>query len=109
MSKRASYILDMDNVMKFVFESNIERDMDSEITEIYTTDEETNELTLATKQLRELKGGDNTSKFTIKYDMLKMFIDMISNLEMNDEVNSFGETLIFNTMINEGLIKEIEE
>lgn len=109
MSKRTSYILDLDNIMKFIFESDAERDMDSEITEVYVIDEETNELTLASKQLRELKGGDNTSKFTIRYDMIKMFIDMISSLEMNDEVNSFGETLIFNTMINEGLIKEIEE
>ena len=107
MGKKISYVLDMDNIMKFVFDSDSKRDMDSEITEVYVADDETNELTLTTKQLRELKGGDNTSKSTIRYDMMKMFIDMIADLDM-DGANSFGESLIFNTMINEGLNKEIE-
>ena len=107
MGKKISYVLDMDNVMKFIFDLNSQRDMDSEITEVYMVDEETNELSLTTKQLRELKGGDNTSKSTIRYDMIKMFIDIISDLDMSG-ANSFGESLIFNTMINEGLIKEVE-
>jgi hypothetical protein len=107
MGKKISYVLDMDNVMKFIFDLNSQRDTDSEILEVYTVDDETGELVLTSKQLRELKGGDNTSKSTIRYDMFKMFIDMISDLEM-DGVNSFGESIIFNTMINEGLIKEVE-
>lgn len=106
MGNNGKYVLDMENILKFIFESDIKRDMDSEITEVYVTDEETHELTLTTKQLRELKGGDNTSKSTIRYDMVKMFIDMISDLDTSG-VNSFGESLIYNTMINEGLIKEL--
>lgn len=107
MGNKVSYMLDLENVMKFIFESDAKRDMDSEITEVYMADEETNELSLTTKQFRELKGGDNTSKFTIRYDMMKMFIDILSELEM-DGTSSFVESLVFNTMINEGLIKEIE-
>ena len=105
--EKVSYVLDMDNIMKFIFESDTQRDTDSEITEVYMTDEDTNELTLATKQLRELKGGDNTSKATMRYDMMKMSIDMISEIEL-DGTSTFGESLIFNTMLNEGMIKEVE-
>lgn len=107
MGKKISYILDVENIIKFIFDSDVKRDMDTEITEVYVVDEETNEMTLTTKQFREFKGGDNTSKSTIRYDMVKMFIDMISDIDM-DGANSFGESLIFNTMINEGLIKEVE-
>ena len=107
MGKKISYILDIENLTKFIFDSDVKRDMDSEITEVYVVDEETNEMVLTSKQFREFKGGDNTSKSTIRYDMVKMFIDMISDIDM-DGANSFGESLIFNTMINEGLIKEVE-
>ena len=107
MANRVKYVLDLENIMNFVFDSNINRDSESEITEMYLLDEETNDMVLNTKQLREVKGGDTTQKATIRYDMMKMFIDIITDLDM-DGANSFGESLIFNTMINEGLIKEVE-
>ena len=44
MGKKISYVLDMDNIMKFVFDSDSKRDMDSEITEVYVADDETNEF-----------------------------------------------------------------
>ena len=100
-----SYILDVENIVKFVFDDASSRDTDSEITEVYINDEETNDLVLSTKQLRELKGGDNSSKYSIRYDMIKTFIGLISDMET--DVPTFGETLIFNSMINEGFIKEI--
>ena len=37
--------------------------------------------------------------------MIKTFIGLISDMET--DVPTFGETLIFNSMINEGFIKEI--
>ena len=101
------YILNIENVMNFIFDSD-KRDSDSEITEVYVSDDDTKELMLSTKQLREVKGGDNSPKFTIRYDMLKTFIDMISDMGL-DGTSTFGENLIYNTMINEGLITEINE
>ena len=56
--------------------------------------------------MRETKNGDTTAKNTIKYDLLKMFVEYIMDSDFSDP--SFGETIIFNSMINEGLIKEIE-
>ena len=101
------YILNIENIMDFIFDSD-KRDSDSEITEVYVSDDDTKELMLSTKQLREVKGGDNSPKFTIRYDMLKTFLDLISDMDVNGAA-SFGENLIYNTMINEGFITEINK
>lgn len=110
MANRVKYVLDLENIMNFVFDSNINRDSESEITEMYLLDEETNDMVLNTKQLREVKGGDTTQKATIRYDMIKMFIDTLLDLDVSENSQwSFGEALIFNTMAENELIKEIKE
>lgn len=110
MANRVKYVLDLDNIMKFVFESDVNRDSESEITEMYLLDENTNDMVLNTKQLREVKGGDTTSKSTMRYDMIKMFIDTLLDLDVGENSQwSFGEALIFNTMAENELIKEIKE
>ena len=77
----------------------------SEIVDIYGSDEDNN-LVLTQRQMRETKNGDTTAKNTIKYDMLKMFVEYIMDSDFSEP--SFGETIILNSMINEGLIKEID-
>ena len=44
MANRVKYVLDLENIMNFVFDSNINRDSESEITEMYLLDEETNDM-----------------------------------------------------------------
>ena len=39
MANRVKYVLDLENIMNFVFDSNINRDSESEITEMYLLDE----------------------------------------------------------------------
>ena len=65
-----------------------------------------NNLILAQRQIREGKTSDMTSKNTIKYDFIKMFIEYVINSDYSDP--SFGETIMFNTMLNEGLLKKID-
>lgn len=100
------YIINIENLMNFIFEDDIKRDTDSEITEVYVSDDETNEMMLSTKQIREVKSGDSSSKFNIKYDLIKNLIDMISEME-TDVDTDFGKRLIFNTLCTYGIITEI--
>lgn len=110
MANKVKYVLDLENIMKFVFESETQRDSESEITEMYLLDEESKDMVLNTKQLREVKGGDTTPKSTIRYDMIKMFIDTLLDLDVSENSQwSFGEALIFNTMAENELIKEIKD
>jgi hypothetical protein len=102
-----SYVFDLDNILKFVFDNDNDRTNESEITETYATDEETDKLMLINKQLREVKGNSDNSKHTIRYDMIKMFIEILNNVEvMTSKQASLGERIVFNTMINNNLIKD---
>lgn len=98
------YVIDIDNIIRFCFEDD-EKQSDSEITEVYVSDDENQSLKLASKQLREVKSGDASSKQTLKYDLIKTFIgDLIS---VDDTDLSLGDTILINTMLNEGFLKEI--
>lgn len=104
MEQGKKYVFDFNAIINFIFEQ-VDNSNDSEIVDIYGADEESN-LVLTQRQMRETKNGDTTAKNTIKYDLLKMFVEYIMDSDFSDP--SFGETIIFNSMINEGLIKEIE-
>lgn len=106
MKINGNYILDIDNIIKFCFENDVKTG-DSEITEVYMMDDENKGLTLSSKQLREVKSGDATNKQTMKYDLIKTFLaDLI---EVDSENVTFGDAIIINTMLNEGLLKEIND
>lgn len=104
--KNAIYMFDMEAIMQFIFGDEDKRTNDSEITETYIANESTNELQLINKQLREVKGSDNSTKQNIKYDLLKVFIDILRTTET--EQQSIGESIVFNTLYLNGLIKENE-
>lgn len=96
------YTFDLDAIMNFVFFEEDKRTNDSEITETYINNDQ-NELTLVNKQLREVKGSDNSTKQNIKYDLLKNFIEILRTAEHN--AMTLGESITFNTMFTYGLIK----
>ena len=101
-----AYILNLENIIDFVFGDD-ERNGDSEITELYVMDEETKNMTLSTKQMREMKNGDDSNYQTIRYDIVKMLMDRLFDIE-NEEL-TFGETVVVNTMLTQGMITEIKE
>lgn len=104
MKIEGNYILDLDNIIKFCFDSN-DKTSDSEITEVYVTDENSKNLTLTSKQLREVKSGDVSSKHTVKYDLVKTFIADL--MDIDEHAMTFGDSVIVNTMLNAGLLKQI--
>ncbi len=101
-----AYILNLENVINFIFDGE-ERNSDSEITEMYVMDEGSKNLSLSSKQMREVKSGDVSNYQTIRYDIMKMLMDRLFDIE-NEEL-TFGETVVVNTMLTEGLITEIKE
>lgn len=105
MALGEKYVLDIDAIVKFCFD-NDGKTTDSEITEVYVADEESKNLSLASKQLREVKNGDVTSMQTMKYDLVKLLI--VDLMEMDEDELSLGDTVIMNTMMNEGFLKPIE-
>lgn len=102
----AIYMFDMDAIMNFIFGGDIRRTNDSEITETYVANE-TNELQLINKQLREVKGNNSDTEANIKYGLLKVFIDVLRTTET--EHQTIGESVVFNTLYLNGLIKENEQ
>ena len=62
--------------------------------------------------IREIKSKtDNSAEFTIRYDLIKLFITSLfevpSAVEEGDML-SLGENLIINTMLNENLLSIIK-
>ena len=101
-----AFVLNLDAIVNFIFNDENEKSGDSEITELYVMDEDKKNMSLSSKQLREVKSGEMTSRQTMRYDMVRMFLDKIMEI---DEELTFGQTVILNTMVAENLITEIKE
>ena len=101
-----AYVYDLDAIMNYVFTDDGKRNNDSEITETYITDDSSGQLSLVNKQLREVKGSDNSNKNTIRYDMMKFFMDQMNGIVVGDEIQAtLGESVVFNTMLHNGFVK----
>ena len=98
------FIFDLDEIVKFVFGEKEERSHDTEITETYLQHKKGEPVELNSK----VKGSDNTNKQTIKYDMIKMFVDILDGVESSSIPSTLGQSLTFNTMLSYGLIKQIK-
>ncbi|MBR6515735.1 MAG: hypothetical protein IKT40_02650 [Bacilli bacterium] len=105
LNSTENYVLDLENIVNFIFAQN-EVNSDSEFVDVYSSDE-SNNLVLNQRQIREVKNGDTTAKSTIRYDMIKTFIEYLMDADFTDP--SFGEAMVLNTMLNEELIKQIEK
>lgn len=103
--------LDLNEIKEFVFEENskTEKTHDNEITETYGLNEK-GKQTLLSRVIHEVKGSDFTEKETIRYDLVKTFIGMLDNVELDTTITpmSLGQRMVLNTMINYGLIKEVK-
>lgn len=101
------YVFDIENMINFVFDDKKERS--TETTESYILDDDTNELILANKVIREVNNGDNSTCNTIKYDLLKMFMDALFTIDIKESEDlTFGEVITINTLVNNGLIRKLE-
>ena len=103
LNENLSY--DIDAMIDFIF-SEEARDSNVEITENQVVDENGKLLT-TDKVIHEVKSIDS-NKCTIKYDMIKLFVEFMNNAEFDQETTpmTLGERMILNAMIDRGLIKE---
>lgn len=106
-----NYLLNLEEIMKFVFDNENTRNTDSEINEFYETNGD--EIKLSNKTIREIKTRiDNSAESTIRYDLIKTFItalfDMPSKINVMEEL-TLGDTIVINTMINNNMLVEINE
>ena len=99
---------DINKICEFVFGNPNDRTNEVEITEHYVFDNETKKMIPNTKDVKEVKVNDYTGQNTIRYDMVKMFVDILDSIEdMN--VMTLGQSLTVNTMEAYGLISEPAE
>jgi hypothetical protein len=102
------YIFDLDNITNFVFGNPNDKTNEVEITEHYIYDKETKTMLPNTREVKEVKVNDYTGQNTIRYDMLKMFIDILDSIE-DPKVMTMGQNITLNTMKAYELIKDINE
>lgn len=103
----SNLIYDLDAIKDFIF-SEDGRSSDVEITESQIRGED-GKLETESRITREVKSTDSNRQ-TIRYDMIKMFMDILDNVEIEQEIAplSLGQKMTLNTMASYGLIKEIE-
>lgn len=107
-----TFVFDLDKITEFLF--NNEKETSTEMTESYVKDDDTNEFVLESKIIREVKNSDTSSTSTLKYDLLKLFIDTLIAMPSSTEMEEgrklgLGEVMILNTLVNNGMIKTIKE
>lgn len=109
---------DLEGLKRFIFNDDEDgRQSDVEITETQDFDEN-GKLLGKTKVTREVKSV-NESKQTIRYDLFKMFLSMLNDVEYPVDYDDYDEEtglpfislspaqeLVFNTLAEYGLIKK---
>lgn len=108
MKKNKVLIFDLDKINEFIFNGTSGRASDVEITESFTYDKDTNKMLPSAKEIKEVKTDEDLGKSTIRYDLMKMFIDIVDTIDDTTEV-SLGQGITLNTMQTYGLIKEISQ
>jgi len=109
MKINSNFIYDLDAIRDFVFGGANERTSDVEITETQVRNSK-GKLETESRITREVK-STNTNKQTINYDIIKLFMDVLDNVEIDQEIAplSLGQKMVINTMASHGLIKEFKE
>jgi len=102
------YYFDLNNITNFVFGNPNDKNNEVEITEHYTYDQGSKAMIPNEREVREVKVNDYTGQNTIRYDMVKMFIEILDSIE-DPKVMSLGQAITLNTMKAYELIKDINE
>lgn len=105
--KTDTLIFDVNNITSFVFGNPNDRTNEVEITESYVYDKENDKMIPNTKEVKEVKVNDYTGQNTIRYDLVKTFIDILDAVE-DEKIMSLGQKITFNTMQAYELIKDIK-
>jgi hypothetical protein len=101
-------IFDINKISEFVFGDPNKRNSEVEITETFVYDDEKEKMVPNLREVKEVKVGDFTSQNTIKYDMIKMFIDILDSIE-DPKIMTLGQSITLNTLESYEFIKEIKQ
>lgn len=102
------YIFDINKITEFVFGGREDNSNEVVITENFMFDGANNKWNPNTKEIRESKGNEHTGQSNIRYDMVKMFIEILDEADA-DEIMTIGQQVTFDTMTAYGLIKSIND
>lgn len=105
--KTDTLIFDINKITEFVFGNPNDRTSDVEITESYIFDDDEEKMVPASREIKEVKQNDYTGQNSIRYDMIKMFIEILDAVE-DTNVMTLGQTITLNTMQAYELIKDIK-
>ena len=108
MKNNNTFIFDINKITDFVFGNPNDRTSDVEITENYIYDSDKDKMIPNTREVKEVKVNDYTGQNTIRYDLVKTFIDILDAVE-DPKVMSLGQQITYNTMQAYELIKDIKE
>lgn len=103
-----SYIFDLDNITSFIFGNPNDKTNEVEITDSFIYDRETEKMIPNTREMKEVKVNDYTGQNTIRYDMIRMFIDILDSID-DPNVLSMGQSITLNTLKAYELIKDVNE
>lgn len=102
------YIFDINKIAEFVFGNPNDKTNEIEINENFRYDTEKNKWVPDTKQTTEVKTNDYTGQNNIRYDMIKMFIEILDSVE-DTKIMTMSQKLALNTLQAYELIKNINE
>ena len=102
------YIFDLNNITSFIFGNPNEKTNEVEITENFVYDKDAKSMIPNTREVKEVKVNDYTGQNTIRYDMIRMFIDILDSIE-DPKVLTMGQNITLNTLKAYELIKDINE
>jgi hypothetical protein len=102
------YIFDINKITEFVFGDPNNKTNEVEITEHYVYDKDSKTMQPNSREVKEVKVNDYTGQNTIRYDMVKMFIDILDSIE-DVKVMTMGQNITLNTLKAYELIKDINE
>ena len=108
------YAMDLEKIKNFCLTSDKERGGQIEVMEVQEPGDN-GLLGVVSKTVHEVKGTGNPQNDTIAYDLIKLFIVTLLDTDvkydglLTKENMSIGMRLAFNTMLQAGLIYEINE
>ena len=105
--KSDTLIFDINNIANFVFGNPNDRTNEVEITESFVYDDESEKMIPSTREVKEVKVNDYTGQNSIRYDLIKSFIEILDEVE-DEKIMSLGQKITLNTMEAYELIKDIK-
>jgi hypothetical protein len=105
------YIFNLEKILEFVFNQIKNKNTESEITEVYEQSVNSSKLEPRSKSIRQLKTNGNDNQEGTKYDMIKSFMEIINEYEINNPDNppTIGQKTVLNTLLSYGFMQDISE